>query len=210
MQPKLIFAIILFLGSYFPLSLILLIQDVKKEEWGEPFCWPGDWGNGCHIPFLEDPLRSIGFFVVCIVCLAFLFVLLSKLRPKHVLQVGAHKAVPNDLINYVFPYVAAFMALELNKTGSWVGFLVFLAWMFVITYRSGQLLMNPLLIVAGWQIYEIDAIIDGNKVNVRAMSRFEPDNDKSYGYFGLQDIRVLLKEEFNGKTIQAGGRVSAP
>ena len=203
MQPKLISAIILFLGSYFPLSLILLIQDIKNEEWSEPFCWPSEWQNGCYIPHLEDPLRSIGFFGVCLVCLTLLFVLLRNLRPMHVLKVGAYKAIPTDLVNYVFPYVAAFMALELNKTGSWVGFLVFLAWMFVITYRSGQLLMNPLLIVAGWQIYEIEAIIDGNKVNARAMSRFEPGNDKSYGYFGLQDIRVLLKEDTDGKTIQA-------
>ncbi|PPS36589.1 hypothetical protein B0F86_27495 [Pseudomonas syringae] len=34
------------------------------------------------------------------------------------------------------------------------GFLVFWVGVFVITDRSGQIFMNPLLIVMGWKLYE--------------------------------------------------------
>jgi hypothetical protein len=117
--------------------------------------------------------------------------------------VVAYKAIPNDLINYVFPYVVAFMVLDLGDTGKYYGFWLFLAWMFLVTYRSGQILMNPLLIVVGWQLYEIDAIIDEESLTVRAISRFEPTKDKSFPYFGIQDVKLLLKEDTNGEVSPA-------
>jgi len=199
MQLKVLPAFILFLGSYFPLSVILLLQDVEKSSWLRPVCRPAKWFVDCQLPVLTNPGRSIGFFLVCGLSLALFFTLLRLVRGQHVLKVEGYKAVPNDLINYVFPYVVAFMVLDFADTGKYYGFWLFLGWMFVITYRSGQILMNPLLIVAGWQLYEIDAIIDGDSLTVRAISRREPGKGKSFQYFGIQDIRVLLKEEPNGK-----------
>lgn len=65
------------------------------------------------------------------------------------------KAIPNDLINYVLPYVVSFMGLSYADPQKLGGFLVFWVVLFLITYRSGQILMNPLLIVLGWKLYEV-------------------------------------------------------
>lgn len=81
------------------------------------------------------------------------------------------KPVPNDLINYVFPYIVSFMGVDLGSTGKVLGFGLFLLWLFLISYRSGQILMNPLLLAVGWQLYEIQADIEGNKRSLRALSR---------------------------------------
>jgi hypothetical protein len=55
-------------------------------------------------------------------------------------------------MNYVLPYVVSFMSIDYQVTGKFVGFLIFLGWMFLITYKSGQIMLNPLLTVFGWVI----------------------------------------------------------
>jgi hypothetical protein len=204
MQPKVIPAFVLFLGSYFPLSVILLLQDVKAKYWKLPICRPNNWVARCQLPSLENPWRSVTLFTVCATCLVALLLILKHVHNKHELKVVAYKDVPNDLINYVFPYVVAFMVLDLGDSGKYYGFWAFLAWMFVITYRSGQILMNPLLIVFGWQLYEVDAVIDKASETVRVISRFKPVKDKTFPYFGIQGIRILLKEDTHDDTTPAG------
>jgi hypothetical protein len=204
MQPKIIPAIILFLGSYFPLSLILLLQDVKAEYWKLPICRPTEWLADCELPALENPWRSGTLFILSATSLAAMLVILEHVYNKHELKIVTYKAVPNDLINYVFPYVVAFMVLDVGDSGKYYGFWAFLAWMFVITYRSGQILMNPLLIVFGWQLYEVEAEIDNKSKTVRVISRFEPETDKTFPYHGIQDIRILLKEETHDESTSAG------
>ena len=38
-------------------------------------------------------------------------------------------------MNYTLPYVVSFMSIEYHDTGKFVGLIIFLAWMFWITYR---------------------------------------------------------------------------
>ncbi|AZO18511.1 MAG: hypothetical protein E5V79_00825 [Mesorhizobium sp.] len=47
------------------------------------------------------------------------------------------------------------MSIDYQDAGKFIGFLIFLAWMFWITHRSGQILLNPVLIAFGWRYYEI-------------------------------------------------------
>ncbi|CAI9007768.1 hypothetical protein EMIT0324P_70245 [Pseudomonas chlororaphis] len=51
---------------------------------------------------------------------------LKSMPADHQLTVKDSKTVPNDLINYVFPYVVSFMGLDLASDGKFYGFLVFL------------------------------------------------------------------------------------
>ena len=151
MQMRLFPALILFLGSYFPLSLILLIQDIKQAFWqapGAPLCRITKVSY-CYLPELANPGRALGLLVVCAVSLVIFMVLMKNLSGYSSLEVVDSKSVPNDLINYVFPYVVSFMGLDLGVDGKFFGFLLFIVLMFVITYRSGQILMNPFLLIAG-------------------------------------------------------------
>lgn len=190
MQIKLLPSILLFLGSYFPLSVILLLQDVSSDSWALKVCWSF---TACQLPELINPARSLSLFCVCAACLAFFLWCLNNFPGLHDISVEDTKSVPNDLINYVFPYVVSFMGLDFASTGKFYGFLVFLFWMFLITYRSGQILMNPLLLVAGWQLYEVTANINGHKRHVSALSRIKiKPNDKLLSCV-VQGIYVLSK-----------------
>lgn len=195
MRPKLIPALFLFLGSYWPLSLILAIEDIKASSWTLPLCDPREWAHGCHVPTFANPERSLGFLAACTVSLVFFLLSLLVVEKRHELTVRDFKAIPNDLINYVFPYVVAFMSLDLGDTGKWYGFLLFLGWMFIITYRSQQILMNPLLLIIGWQLYEINATIEEKQRTVRAFARERLERGATYGYCRVQELRVLIKGE---------------
>lgn len=170
MRMRLFPALILFLGSYFPLSLILLVQDIKETSWQRPLCKIAELSN-CMLPELSNPGRALGLFVICTVSLIIFAILMKNLPSHSSLDVVEVRSVPNDLINYVFPYIVSFMGLDLGTDGKFFGFLLFILLMFLITYRSGQILMNPFLLVAGWHLYEMNIVTEGHARSVKALSK---------------------------------------
>ena len=171
MQIKLIPAVLLFVASYFPLALILAVQDVRAEFWARPVCLEAEFWLKCELPSLANPGLAYTSIATCLLSLLFFLWVLRHFQGSTEMTIEECKAVPNDLINYVFPYIVSFMGVELGSTGKVLGFGLFLMWLFLISYRSGQILMNPLLLAVGWQLYEIQADIEGNKRSLRALSR---------------------------------------
>ena len=168
MELRFLPALVLFLSSYFPLSLILLIQDIEDATWSSSVCSIAQ-ASECVLPQLENAGRSVWILVVCGASLLSLLWLMQSIPFKFQMNVISARPIPNDLINYVFPYVVSFMGLDLGDDGDFYAFLLFIAWLFLITYRSGQVLLNPLLLAMGWQLYEVEASIEGNLRSVKAL-----------------------------------------
>ena len=99
-------------------------------------------------------------------------------------------------MSYTLPYVVSFMSLDYQDTGKFVGLLIFLGWMFLITYRSGQLILNPLFSVLGWRLYEVKFAFPGNEGEYtgRALSRVLLEPGKRYGHSAVQDISIIKNE----------------
>ncbi|MFI7866617.1 MULTISPECIES: hypothetical protein [Ectopseudomonas] len=192
MKVKIFPALFLFLGSYFPLSVILLLQDFSEVSWSQPICWSLEH---CTLPTLMNGARSLGLFVICLFSLGLFAWVLRSMPADHQLTVTDSKTVPNDLINYVFPYVVSFMGLDLASDGKFYGFLVFLAWMFLITYRSGQILMNPLLLAIGWQLHELNVTTAGKPRSVIALAKTKVNPGDTLKFCVIQGIYVLAKKE---------------
>jgi hypothetical protein len=166
MQFRLISAVVLFIGSYFPLALILLVQDIPTKYLDAPFCHWKSWA-GCKFQVLEHPILAVSATLLTGGALAVTHLVLGRVKLRFDVEVLESKSIPNDLINYVFPYVVAFMGLSYGDPGKMLGFIVFLVALFIITYRSGQIVMNPLLIIFGWRIYEAKIEIGhGKKVRI--------------------------------------------
>lgn len=191
MQIKLGPAVALFLGSYFPLALILAVQDMPNEEWSRPLCKSVLFWQSCNMPHVMHPAMVYSFIAASGVSLVFFLWLLRHLQGTTEMIIKESKSIPNDLINYAFPYIVSFMGVELDSTGKVVGFGLFMVWLFVITYRSGQILMNPLLLAAGWQLYEIHADIEGNPRTLRALSRDNVVPEQKLKSCLVQGIYVL-------------------
>lgn len=163
MKLRLPVALIIFAGSYLPLSLILLAQDYNYTLLSHELCIPLV-NNSCVLPF-RNPSLSIGLFSLTFSCFIATLFFLSIVKPKTPINVQSVQYVPTDLINYTLPYIVSFMSLDYQEVGKFVGFLIFLAWMFWVTYRSGQIVLNPILIAFGWRLYDITYSFPGKDTN---------------------------------------------
>ncbi|EKY4195869.1 hypothetical protein RCQ53_003138 [Vibrio harveyi] len=170
MQFRVLSAFIIFIGSYLPLALILAVQDIPMSWWSKSICDFSDLGDCSFNPF-NSPYLSIIFIVVTIVSVVVSNLSLKKISFPFNAHVENSKTIPNDIINYVFPYVVSFMGISYEAPEKLLGFAVFLFWMFAITYKSGQIIMNPLLLMFGWKLYEAKVNINGQSRDVRILKK---------------------------------------
>ncbi|NEK75605.1 MAG: DUF1343 domain-containing protein, partial [Xanthomonas perforans] len=89
-------ALFIFLGSYFPLALILMVQDISAKYWGAPLCgWRGQWN--CQFQVFGHPWLASGSVGVTLGALLLMVVVLRSVRLTHRVHVQEVKAIPNDL-----------------------------------------------------------------------------------------------------------------
>jgi hypothetical protein len=146
-------AAVIYLASYLPLSVILLCQDMNLDRLESGLCNPfaASAAGRCQVS-LDHPIAAIGAVLICALALGVALLTLQLVEPKQKVLIKDSKAVPADLMNYVLPYVVSFMGLDYKDGGKLLGFGVFFVWIFFITHRSGQVILNPVLIVFGWQL----------------------------------------------------------
>jgi len=120
MRFRVLVAAAVFLGSYLPLSLILLAQDYDYGASHPSFCW-ALWRRGCSLP-LKNPAFAIGILATCAVCFVITLGSLAAVRPKQEIRVTEAKHTPADLMNYTLPYIVSFMSIDYQESGKFVGF----------------------------------------------------------------------------------------
>lgn len=174
MQFKIVPALLVFLGSYFPLALILALQDVSEATWSAGLCTK--W-QACQVPELNHPWLSLSFMVVTGLCLILTFLILRKIRYKYRVKVTESKPIPSELISYSFPYIVSFMGVDYGSIGKLAGLAAFLFWLFIITFKSGQIILNPILIIFGWNLYEAKVLVNGHPriAKILGRSKLPPD-----------------------------------
>jgi hypothetical protein len=170
MQFRLFSGFLIFIGSYLPLAIILAVQDIPQVWWTRPLCGKSDFLAGqCVFMPLEHPLLALTFSGAASLAVLVTWLSLKKVTFRFTIEIARAKAIPNELINYTFPYVVSFMGITYADSQKLLGFLMFLLWMFAITYKSGQILANPLLIVFGWRLHEATIVINGAEREVRVL-----------------------------------------
>ena len=191
MQLRIYAAALIFVGSYFPLSLILLAQDINYSlifSATNIVALESDCGALLKNPNFSIPMAAFSF-----VCFVMTVLALHLATPKTLIKLSDAKYIPADLMNYTLPYVVAFMSFDYQETGKFVGILIFLGWMFLISYRSGQVILNPLLIVFGWRYYELKYVFagDSREFSGRALSKDVLEPGMHCKQTAVQDILVL-------------------
>lgn len=168
MQFKVIPALLVFLGSYFPLALILFLQDISQESWSTSICT--NW-KSCQLPTLKNPWLSCTLILITGLCLLFTFLILSKIRYKYPIKIIEVKPIPNELISYSFPYIVSFMGVDYVSLDKVIGLAVFLFLLFLITLKSGNIIMNPILAIFGWNLYEAKIIVNKHERFTNILSK---------------------------------------
>lgn len=172
MQFRIFSGFLIFIGSYFPLGIILAIQDIPNNWWTRPLCSKAilTIENCDFIPF-SNPIMVFVFIFMTGLAVLVARASLQRISFPFDIEIKQVKAIPNEIINYTFPYVVSFMGINFGEPQKFLGFFVFLIWMFAITYKSRQILMNPLLIIFDWHLYEASILINGTLRDVRILNK---------------------------------------
>lgn len=194
MQLRILPSIIIFTGSYLPLSMILFVQDINytnltSEGYSNIFAALAN----CKIS-LSHPFISTSILIACLTCFILTLSALEFFRVKNKLKVQDHKYIPTDLMNYSLPYVVSFMSIGYEETSKFIGLIIFLAWMFLITYKAGQVILNPVLIVFGWKLYDVTYIIAGDTTGKKhsklLLSKHHLSENSSYKFCEIQNVLI--------------------
>jgi hypothetical protein len=190
-------AAVIYLASYLPLSVILLCQDLNLDRLGGGLCNPfaARAAVRCQVP-LDHPIVATGAVLICALALGVALLTLRLVQPKQKIVIKESKAVPADLMNYVLPYVVSFMGLDYKDGGKLLGFGVFFLWIFVITHKSGQVILNPVLVVFGWQLYDVTYTFENETTEYSGaiLSRSTLEVGKAYRQVGVQDVLIVKGE----------------
>jgi hypothetical protein len=110
------------------------------------------------------------------------------------------KYIPAELMNYTLPYVVSFMSISYQETGKFVGLIIFLLWMFWITYRSGQVILNPILVSFGWRLYEVSYRFAGDtkEYSGRILSCGWIAPGQRHKFSTIQDVIIVTTSEATG------------
>ena len=192
-----------FVGSYLPLSLILLVQDFDYIRYSRSVCRPlATDGTRCMVP-LGHPVASLGAAAACGACFAvtILVLRLTRARAKVSIFIEGVKHVPSELMSYALPYIVVFMNID-YEPNKLVGLAVFLVWLFWITYRSGQIVMNPFLVAFGWRLYELQYRFTDSEMEYRGKALCDNviASGHPYKHTTIDDVVIIRTET------QGGGR----
>jgi len=140
--PKWWVALLIFMSAYSPLSIIFALQD---------FCW--------ETKQLAHPKTTFSILVASFICIIVTF------RAIKFLEKQAARNVPviitkvsyysGELINYSIPYMVSFFVMDLGNPSLLLSFCLFMFIMFVITVRTHNTFINPLLCFLGYNLYKI-------------------------------------------------------
>lgn len=196
MKLRIISSIVIFLGSYLPLAAILVLQDISKNSWELPICdITKSILDNCQLPTLNNPEIALTFLGATAFSFIFFILTINSIKGGEVATIEEAKQIPGDIINYVFPYVVSFMGVDISDKGKLSGFILFLAWLFLITYKSGQIFLNPLLILSNWKYYEVTYSIGNHKRIEYALSKKPLRPKDKVRTKKVQDINIMSQRD---------------
>lgn len=180
MKPRLLTAILLFISAYSPLFLILAVKDFDFN---------------CKINF-NHPAFVYSILGISLLSIILLFYTVSKIRrgnmPVRIISVKNRSA---DLINYTIPYIVSFFGFDLSKIEDVISLSIFLLLMLLLTLKSKSVFMNPILLLIGYNLYDLEYEFDGKKQSTIVISKEEMLPNDVYYIRSLTRFLYIVKEK---------------
>jgi hypothetical protein len=150
-EPSLWFEVLIFLSSYYPLFLILLIRDISEKTYGIKFGFDS-WG-------LNVSLWALSLFFLS--SLASLVVgplmrsLLTHQQGGTPIKIQEVSQVRGDMLNYTLPFLIGLFAFDYKSIQSILSLLVFLVFIFAFVHKEKISLLNPMFPLMGIRLYSV-------------------------------------------------------
>lgn len=153
-MPSKLVRVALFLSAYAPLLILLALLRSFGSDWSSYLCG-GLAAAGCLLTWLY--WRSV--------------------RTQQTTWLASQRSRPRDadVLNFFVTYVVPFAAAPLDSPRARIALIGFLAIVAALYLRAGLFQVHPLLLLAGYHLYEID-LSDGSTVGVLTPRGFVPQN----------------------------------
>lgn len=168
---------ILFFIAYYPLFLILLIQNSKLID--RVFNW-----NFVNFKFIELNDTFIWGVILGLITFVIIIVFLRFQSNTNTIQykIISIKDISHETLNYILTYLIAFLSLDMNnpKIILCIGILLFIIG--VIYINSNMLYVNPILQLLGFSIYELMVTRNNtnDKCKIITISKIEKIKKEKY------------------------------
>jgi len=139
MKPRFLISFLIFLSAYAPLSLIIAAKDLNWQKW--------------TFAHRNGSLICLVIAVLSVVILRFVITAIPGQYPAKVISV---KSRSGDLINYSIPYLVTFVTVDnFFEIPNLAAFITFMALMFILTLKTQNLFINPILAVWQYGLYDV-------------------------------------------------------
>lgn len=146
---------IVFVSSYFPLFLILLIKDIQS---GDLILNLKKLDFSVAV-YLSNPIWSLSFFAFSTSCLAFLLFLKWYLfSPKRIgrsVVIKQSELIRGDMLNYTIPFLVGLIGFSYKSWQEVGAFVVFMVFMFLFLRKVQGVMLNPMFLLLNIKMYKI-------------------------------------------------------
>jgi len=134
---KFIPSLLIFISSYFPLALIFLIKDLDASSY-----------------YPQHPLIAAAIAILTLIACLSVLVAARSITGGVPVKMIKMSNKSGDMFTYTIPYMVSFYNFTLGDWKTLLSLLVFMILMFALTYRTQNLLVNPVLALAGYGLYD--------------------------------------------------------
>jgi hypothetical protein len=135
-MPSLLVRVLLFLSSYFPLTLIFAVQLLLRNR--------PEWAAAALT------LGTIGLLGISI------YLRVARTLNPITIKVEIVRRRDGEAMSYIVSYLLPFLTMSSGSIGDAIGLVIFLIVLGILYINSDMIHINPMLNVAGWHVYEVE------------------------------------------------------
>ncbi len=182
MKPKLLTAILLFFSAYSPLFLILAVKDFDFY----------------YSYRFNHPIGILILLGISVLSVFLLFITINSIKRGNMpVTVRSVKNRSVDLINYTIPYIVSFFGFNLAKVEDIISLSIFLLLLLLLTIKSKSVFMNPILLLAGYNLYDLEYEYDGRLCSTIVISKHEMRAGERFYIRSLTRFLYFVTEKEN-------------
>lgn len=137
MQLHFLSALAIFISGYAPLGLILVIKDLNEDTF-----------------YFEHPARACAIFIIFVMSALFALSAARNIRQGVPVKISKVSNKSADMFTYTIPYMMSFYKFDLGDWKLLLCLFIFMSLMFVLSYRTQNVFVNPVLALAGYGLYD--------------------------------------------------------
>lgn len=185
MKLKLFSSFILFLSAYSPLLLILTINDFDFK---------------CKLEFRNLTLVIVLSSIVILSITILLVIFRQMPKGSSIGKIKKNENRSLDLINYTIPYIISFVSFNLNELNNIISLGFFMILLFVMTHKSSNVFVNPILLIFNYKMYDIEYESNGMTYSHSVLSKLDLNLNDYYYFKSITPFLFLIKNKYNDES----------